>query len=258
MGIINKVISATPLGTIYKRLNQQKVDKAQQLLEAKLLPERITFYRQFISASDLVFDVGANVGNRVEAFLACGATVIAVEPQPNCVATLNKKFGNKITIENVGLGDTFGELQMQISSDSTVSSFNEDYINKTKDRFKYSKWEDTIQVKIKTLDSLIQHYGVPQFCKIDVEGFELQVLKGLHQSIPYISFEYCVPEMLDQAQDCIAYLHHLSPTSTFNYSIEETMKWALPNWMAYDEFKEHILSPTFAHTLFGDIYIKSI
>ena len=66
---------------------------SQQKMEAKLLPVRTAFYKQFIDQNDLVFDVGANEGNRVQPFLACYARVIAVEPQPSCIDILYKKFG---------------------------------------------------------------------------------------------------------------------------------------------------------------------
>ena len=65
--------------------------------------EMISFYSQFVPNGGLVFDIGANIGNRIEIFLEIGATVIAVEPQAACVAILKEKFGNKISIEQTGL-----------------------------------------------------------------------------------------------------------------------------------------------------------
>jgi hypothetical protein len=107
------------------------------------------------------------------------------------------------------------------------------------------------------MDNLIVKYGIPKFCKIDVEGYELQVLKGLHQPIPFLSIEYCVPEMQNQLKDCIDYLHNLAPNGAFNYSIGESMKWALTSWMNFDEFYKHLNSADFVKTSFGDIYFRS-
>ena len=257
MGLLEKLLRPTPFYNSYKRFTQKQLEKEQEKLEKTLHPLRVKFYKQFLKPSDIVFDIGANVGNRVASFLECDAKVIAVEPQPDCVRILTNKFGNEIIIENVGLSEAEGELEMHISTDSTVSSFSEEYINNTKDRFKYSKWVETIKVPITTLDNLIVKYGVPKFCKIDVEGYELHVLKGLHKNIPFLSIEYCVPEMKDQLRSCVQYLNELSTDGQFNYSVGESMQWALPDWMNFDEFINHIASPHFTKTSFGDIYFKS-
>jgi FkbM family methyltransferase len=256
MGIIEGILKFTPFFRLYKKFKQERTDKKQKALEAKLLPARVAFYKELVEPGQLVFDVGANVGNRVEAFLECKARVVAVEPQPGCVEILREKFGDKITIENVGLSEEIGELEMQIASDTTVSTFSKEYISKTKSRFKYSKWEKTIKVPVTTLETLIGKHGMPTFCKIDVEGFELQVLKGLKTPIPSISIEYCAPEMQDQSIECIKYLHKLCPTAIFNYSIGESMVWALKEWKTYGDFIAHLRTKEFADTSFGDIYIK--
>jgi FkbM family methyltransferase len=257
MGLFAKLISYTPFHKYYKEYNTRKWEAAHAKEEQKLFPARIAFYKQFIKPGDLVFDVGANVGNRVEAFLNCDAKVIAVEPQPSCVEILKNKFGNKIMIEQVGLSDKDGELEMHIATDSTVSTFDSNYIEETKDKFKFTDWKGTIKVPVTRLDSLISKYGTPQFCKIDVEGFELQVLKGLHTAIPYVSIEYIVPERTQAAIDCVTLLHKVSATGEFNYSIGESMNWALKSWMNYESFVQHLQSAEFNNTSFGDIYFKA-
>ncbi|GEO12125.1 FkbM family methyltransferase [Segetibacter aerophilus] len=240
-----------------KRYRQRKFEKDQKDLEEKLLPLRINFYRQFLKEGDLVFDVGANVGNRVRAFLECGAKVVAIEPQPSCVEILKTNFGNKIQIENVGLSEDIGELEMLISNDSTISTFSEDFAKRTKNRFKFSRWERTIKVPVLTLETLIKKYGNPRFCKIDVEGFELQVLKGLKSKIPLMSIEYCVPEMQEQNLECLNYLNTLSPAAVYNYSIGESMRLELQEWKNYEEFTDIVKTTSFINTSFGDIYIKT-
>lgn len=257
MGLLEQILRVTPFHGYYKRYKKKNAEVYQQKIDAQLLPQRINFYKNFIKGGDLVFDVGANIGNRVEAFLKCEARIVAVEPQSVCVEILKQKFKNQITIENVGLSDSVGELEMQIATDTTVSTFNTDYINKTKDRFKYSKWDRTIKVSVTTIDNLIAKYGIPKFCKIDVEGFELQVLKGLHTAIPYISFEYCVPEMQEQATSCLQYLHQLNPKAIYNYCIGETMELGLANWLSFQEFMAHLQADSFIKTSFGDIYINN-
>ncbi len=46
--------------------------------------KRLSFYRQFIDPDDIVFDVGANMGNRSKIFSKLGKKVVGVEPQSYC------------------------------------------------------------------------------------------------------------------------------------------------------------------------------
>jgi FkbM family methyltransferase len=259
MGIVKKLFGST---TAYKKWQEKKLasyKKNKELNEKILTPERKKFYHQFINAGDLVFDVGANEGNRVQVFLDLKANIVAVEPQPNCIEILKQKFDNKIIIEQVGLSNESGELEMFIANDSTISSFSSEFIDKTSSgRFSNYSWEQKIKVPVVTMDSLIEKYGIPKFCKIDVEGFEINVLKGLNHQIPFLSFEYCVPEMQEKMHECIVQLHKISPLGKFNYSVEESMKLELSDWVSFEDFLSISKSDLFISSLFGDIYFKSI
>lgn len=258
MSIVKKIFGNT---NFYKKMQANKLAafrKAEALKELELLPKRKEFYSQFIQPNHLVFDVGANIGNRVQVFLELAAKVVAVEPQPACIKTLEEKFGNKIILEKVGLSKEPGTLEMFIANDSTISTFSQEFINNTStNRFSNYTWNQTIQVPIITLDSLIEKHGLPQFCKIDVEGFELNVLEGLHTPIPYLSFEYCVPEMQRNMLQCMQRLHTIAPHGLFNYSIAENMELALANWISFEEMQTLVQTKTFTQTLFGDIYFKN-
>jgi hypothetical protein len=97
-------------------------------------------------------------------------------------------------------------------------------------------WPSREIVHVTTLDKLISQHGIPQFCKIDVEGFELEVFKGLSQSIPFIQFEY-VPPFRSQVLECIDQIAKLG-TPQFNYSSYENMKLELNNWINENEMKK--------------------
>lgn len=258
MGIIKNIIGKTKL---YKKYQQSKAEKysiEKELFEKNLLPKKEQLYKNFVENGDLVFDVGANVGNRIEPMLNIGAKIVAVEPQPNCVEILKQKFDKKILIESVGIGETSTTLEMFIASDSTISSFSNEFIEKTKKtRFKNYEWNKSIKVPIVTLESLIEKYGVPKFCKIDVEGFELQVLKGLKTAIPYISLEYCVPEMSVQLIECLETLNQISPQAKYNFSIGETMTLYFDEWKTFNEIVSFIMTDDFIDTAFGDIYFNA-
>jgi FkbM family methyltransferase len=244
LGLYNSLIN-------YKRsLDQRKAEK-QEHLNAK---NRLSFYSGILKKGDLVFDVGANIGNRTEIFHHLGAKVIAVEPQPDCIKILEEKFPREIYIEPVGLAGKEGEMEMFIANESTISTFSSDFIDKTKEKFKRNNWEKKLKVRITTLDKLIQKHGKPEFCKIDVEGFEPEVLKGLSAPINKISFEYNVPQLVDNIYLIIEILERLSTSYRYNYCIGESMKLTLTEWKNPAEFRELIKSDDFLNTDFGDIY----
>jgi hypothetical protein len=97
-------VSARILFQLFKEKVRRFVHPKIYKENKKLFFERRAFYLSFLSANDLVFDVGANVGNRVEVFLSIKNKVIAIEPQNYCFEFLKKKFGNAIIILKIALG----------------------------------------------------------------------------------------------------------------------------------------------------------
>lgn len=120
--------------------------------EMEMVKRRVSFYSTFIKKGDLCFDVGANIGNRVEPLLKLKARVVAVEPQEKCCQVLNYKFGSKIIIVNSGLGEQEGVAPFFISSSHTLSSFSGEWVSKVRGRFKEDNWDKVQEVKVTTLD----------------------------------------------------------------------------------------------------------
>ena len=145
---------------------------------------------------DLCFDVGANRGARTEVLLRLGAEVVAVEPQPHCVARLQARFGAKKRFQVVSkaLGARHGEATLHLGNIDLISTLSRDWLDYAQQVpdsiIAKIGWEGTLTVPLITLDALIATHGVPDFLKIDVEGYELEVLKGLGQPIPLVSLEY--------------------------------------------------------------------
>lgn len=245
---------------LYRRYNDDKIRRRDKRLyseyEKKNHKARLKMYGSLIKPGDLVFDVGANIGNRVAPLLKVGAKIVAVEPQEACYTTLRKKFKDKITIVTNGVDANLGIKKFYMSSKSTpLSSFSEEWVNSMKtNRFQSEDWDRVEEIEMTTLDHLIKEYGTPVFIKIDVEGYEKEVLKGLSQPIKYISFEYTVPEYPDKALECVNRLRAINENVKFNYSIAESMEWALETWLTAEEMNEHINSTEFLSTIFGDIY----
>jgi FkbM family methyltransferase len=233
----------------------QKIAMQQEAEEISL---RKQFYSLFVKPGDLCFDVGANMGNRISPLLQSGAKVVAVEPQEKCARFLKYKFGNKIEIIKKGLGESEGIKNFYIASYDVLSSFSDEWINSVKDdRFKHASWNKTVQVPMTTLDNLIKTYGHPSFIKIDVEGYELEVLKGLHQPVKMISFEYTFPELINRAFDCIDEIEKSNATIECNYSTGESMEFALNQWLTPQQMKNHINAQQFTSKNFGDIYVRA-
>jgi FkbM family methyltransferase len=223
-------------------------------LNKNLLEEGINFYSQFIKPNDLVFDVGANYGNRVEIFQKLNAKIVAIEPQRKCVDYLASKFKN-ITIENIGLGSK-NEFKTFYEADSSVlSTFSSDYIEKVKNtRHKTSIWKKSIEIEIKTLEMLIEKYGEPKFIKVDVEGFELEVFKGLKHKIGVVSFEYNIPELQVEMIACMEQLNSIG-YELFNFSKGETLLMN-EKWLTLNDFLLLLDNKEINMSNFGDIYVK--
>ena len=225
----------------------------------RILRRRMTaHFSRFISPGDLVFDVGANVGDLTDIFLRLGARVICVEPQPYCVAILKQKFSRNpnVVIVEKGLNHQEGQLPFYVSSlDHPTSTFSKEMF--TNSRYHTRAWDRTIEVPVTTLDYLIARFGTPAFCKIDVEGFELEVLQGLRSPVPALSFEF-LREFLEDARVCAQRLAS-SGNVTFNYSLYITYAMRSDRWFSYDELFHELefKANGYVHRyLSGDIYAR--
>ncbi len=192
-----------------------------------LYHKRVDFYSQFIKSGNLCFDIGANLGNRTSVFIELGAKVIALEPQKKCFDYLSKRFSRKAIILQKGVGAQIGEMDFYISDvHHEVSSFSKDWLNDLKERFEDIKYDRIESVQVVTLDSLIEEFGSPAFIKIDVEGFELEVLKGLTRKVKCLCFEYAVPEKLNNLFACLNLLNENFENLSCNYIIGENTGFA--------------------------------
>jgi FkbM family methyltransferase len=212
------------------------------------------FYSQFIQPGDLCFDVGAHMGNRSRIWAGLGATVIAIEPQPQLMRWLQRLYGRQphITLLQTAVGSQAGSATLHISQGTpTVSTLSRNWITAVQQdpSFANVKWDTAVTVPVTTLDALIAQYGRPAFCKIDVEGFELDVLKGLSQPLRSLSFE-AIAATRDTAVACLQRLETLAAYQ-YNYSAGESHHLHFEQWQPADKMADFLTDLT---TGSGDVY----
>ncbi len=189
------------------------------------------FYKAFVPPGGLAFDIGAHAGNRTIAWRRLGARVVAVEPQADFVRFLRGLFGRDphVTVLAHALGRSAGQAQLLRSERTpTVSTLSADWVERAgaSAAFRGVRWAPGPMVEVQTLDALIERHGRPDFVKIDVEGYELEVLLGLTQALPALSFEYLAP-VRDVALGCIDRLETLG-RYRYRASEGERLSWLHP------------------------------
>jgi FkbM family methyltransferase len=215
-------------------------------------------FKRFIQAGDLVFDIGANVGELAQVFSDLQARVIAVEPQRGCVEILRKRFARRpnVTILEMGVSDSVGLLPLHVSKHyHTTSTFSVEHTAESRFRGRFAN-EDLVTrqlVPTTTLDQLIAEYGLPRFCKIDVEGHESSVLSGLSKRIECVSFEF-LSESLGKAEACMQQLAGLGSVR-FNVALFVYYRLLSPRWLSAAEMTKRLNRFRALH-LSGDIYAR--
>lgn len=220
----------------------------------------IRIYAPFIRSGDLCFDLGAHLGDRIRAWSALRARVVALEPHPDSMRWLRRWYGKRpnVTLIEQAIGAQPGEGTLWISRlTPSISTLSREWLDMVQQspRFSGARWQEHVPVTVTTLDDLIAQYGKPAFCKIDVEGAELDVLKGLSQAIPALSFEY-IPAVIESAVRCINRLSELG-NYEYNWRISEFPRLRSSAWLNPNDMIERLLQmPRDSNS--GDVYARLI
>jgi FkbM family methyltransferase len=239
---------------IYQRVKTSIFyDAYWTLADRRLLDDRtreVAFYRALLSGfspGDVIFDIGANIGQKTDVFLRLGARVIAVDPDTSNQRILRQRFlewrlrPKPVTIVNKAVSESDGRQTFWIdapgSAKNTLNSKWVETLRSDPSRFGEAlQFKETREVETISMDSLIKAHGIPAFVKIDVEGHEPAVLKGLHQPVPLLSFEVNLPEFLPEAIQCAEFLAQLHKSGSFNFAPDVQQGLAFPQWLRADEF----------------------
>jgi FkbM family methyltransferase len=214
-------------------------------------------YSGFVRPGDLVFDIGAHVGDRIASFRRLGARVVALEPQPGAMRALRLIHGRDadVTLLRAAAGPQPGEITLHVNcANPTVSTASAEFLEAAAGApgWEGQSWDQAITVPLVSLDSLIAQHGLPAFTKIDVEGFEASVLAGLSRPLPALSFEFTTIQRVI-VRDCLAQLARLGDYR-FDFALGESQTLT-GTWQNADNLLAAIDAlPVHANS--GDVYAR--
>ncbi len=206
----------------------------------KFQPEKIAdakrevrFYSSFLPRIDLVFDIGGHDGHKTEALLHLSNKVVCCEPDGNNFRILRRRFcgrKDRVYLENVAVGEAEGITDMYVHHEGSAFNTLNRKFKEVLETDGQQKWGEEIrfskqvQVFVTTIDRLIGKYGRPAFIKIDTEGYEWAVVKGLTVPVSCLSLECLLPEFRQELELIIDHLALLS-SCEYNIAIGEELQW---------------------------------
>jgi FkbM family methyltransferase len=213
------------------------------LVEFKQRKKLKKLYSFFVQKGDLVFDIGANIGEHSKIFGSLGTKVIAIEPTRELNKKIRKNSPRAIII-NKGVGSKKEFTKFKKFKDSGHNTFYKD-----NPKLSEQKFVGTEEIEIITLSKLMNDFGIPKFIKIDVEGFEWEVIQTLDKPVKYISFEF-TQSIFEVAKECIDFLEKKGYEFNWTYSIFNRL--IERKWLNSENLKKRINK----NNLFGMIYAR--
>jgi FkbM family methyltransferase len=211
--LVKKIVGPKLIKTIKKYFIKKKVEEMKTTVELKTIDELDTILRYFSQSPNgkqrTMIDVGVHFGESSSPFLEKGWKVIGIEPDDENIKIIKKKIGENpnFTLVELAVSDKPGELNFYTSE---VSSGISSLLN-FHDTHKASQ-----VVKVETLNKVLEDHKIesPSFLKIDAEGFDLLVLKGIDLN-KFTSIEFIVCEFED------------NKTKKLNYTTKDMIEYLI-------------------------------
>jgi FkbM family methyltransferase len=248
---IENLISRAGLYSTARDMYQRCFNRPEWLRRIRLE----SFTNQFVKKGDLVFDVGANEGRYTGMYQRLGARVVAVEPNSELARRIRLRY-RPFAIVDCAVGASEGSGMLHLGRHSGHSTLSREWMEAVEEKEGgASRWTGVETVQIRTLDHLIEAYGMPNVLKIDVEGLEAEVLSGLSAAIHFVYFEFHSAH-IKPTEDSCRLLDNLGKYE-FNYSAAQDHELRLHDWVdskrllvALHDFAEN------SAVSYGDIFAR--
>ena len=177
-----------------------------------------------INERDIVYDVGANRGFYTKLFLskAVNGKIFAFEPIPSNYESIKKlklADGN-LNIIALALGSSKGKVSMSIGSDDLQATSHINTANSA----------DDIEVDVDTIDNFtLENNATPNVIKIDVEGYELEVLKGMKNTLMNKNLKVVALEIHFELLEKFGYIKAPSQITNMLKTNNFKVKWVDPS-----------------------------
>lgn len=183
----------------------------------------------------LLYDIGANRGLYADANRHEFDECILVEANPSLCSFLSSKYesNTQIHIENAIVSNKSSET-FYVSNADTISTVDPEWVTKSRFSHNYS-WRPLEGLPTVSLDQLLQKYGEPYHIKIDVEGYEYNVIQSLTKKVRSLCFEWAE----EKKKEILLTLDYLNSLGYRQYAIQiedsYTHKVDSSEWMSFEQ-----------------------
>lgn len=185
-----------------------------------------------------IVHVGAHYGEEYESYKQCGIkdeNIIMFEPIKNSFQQLMKRLKDtNVTLVNLALGNSITNCEMYVEEKNQGQSSS--ILKPVKHLIEFPDiiFNKIEEVSMMSLDRYFEHTPLDEwrkynFINMDVQGYELEVLKGAIQTLEHVNYIYCEVNRDEVYEKCARVEEIDSFLGKYNFERKETV-WASPMW----------------------------